>query len=364
MSDAQVDAGGGGSGVAASASGATAAATPSLRAQPAATLTHFPHIFEEEPEPGLLPSFLSKVKSTFAAATPIVYPPAPKVDKGSGASTPSLLPAQATLTVGPAKTEAQALAEAVRGRDAKSQPASVASTDTLSVPPAAPSIDAGSSTRSLHSGAGSAPGRPGSQAGSLMPPPSMTHSFASSGAPSVASSGRSAHSSQPPRERLWRPSGVAPAQVVLTPASRVTTVVQATGTVIPPEAARTPPNIHRSRMNPAFHSIHSRRTSFSSLNHTNARGRRSSIATIPDSPTSVSLSALIAANSELNQNPTYVPGFPLSQDDTRSVYSVGFMKKSNSVTRIIRRMRGEGLSKHYWMADEHCKECYECKSVS
>jgi 1-phosphatidylinositol-3-phosphate 5-kinase len=73
---------------------------------------------------------------------------------------------------------------------------------------------------------------------------------------------------------------------------------------------------------------------------------------------------MIAANAELSQNASYVPGFPLGQDDTRSVRSLGFVKKSNSVSRLIRRMRGEGLSKHYWMADEHCKECYDCKSVS
>jgi 1-phosphatidylinositol-3-phosphate 5-kinase len=69
-------------------------------------------------------------------------------------------------------------------------------------------------------------------------------------------------------------------------------------------------------------------------------------------------------NAEINQNMSYVPGFPLGQDDTRSVRSMGMVKKTNSVSRIIRRIRGEGLSKHYWMADEHCKECYDCKSVS
>lgn len=84
---------------------------------------------------------------------------------------------------------------------------------------------------------------------------------------------------------------------------------------------------------------------------------------MPDSPSSISLSAMIAANAELSQNASYVPGFPLPQDDTRSVRSLGFVRKSDSVSRLIRRMRGEGLSKHYWMADEHCKECYDCKSV-
>jgi 1-phosphatidylinositol-3-phosphate 5-kinase len=73
---------------------------------------------------------------------------------------------------------------------------------------------------------------------------------------------------------------------------------------------------------------------------------------------------MIAANAELSQNVSFVPGFPLPQDDTRSVRSLGFVKRTNSVSKIIRRIRGEGLSKHYWMADEHCKECYDCKSVS
>jgi len=57
-------------------------------------------------------------------------------------------------------------------------------------------------------------------------------------------------------------------------------------------------------------------------------------------------------------------GFTLGNDDSKSVRSVAIGKKGNkSVSRIIRRLRGEGLSKHYWMADEHCKECYDCKSV-
>jgi len=73
---------------------------------------------------------------------------------------------------------------------------------------------------------------------------------------------------------------------------------------------------------------------------------------------------MIAANAELSQNASYVPGFPLPADDVRSVRSFALVRKSNSVSRLIRRMRGEGLSKHYWMADEHCKECYDCKSVS
>jgi len=74
---------------------------------------------------------------------------------------------------------------------------------------------------------------------------------------------------------------------------------------------------------------------------------------------------MISANAELSQNNySFVPGFQLPADDTRSVRSLGFTKRPGSVSKIIRRMRGEGLSKHYWMADENCRECYDCKSVS
>lgn len=73
---------------------------------------------------------------------------------------------------------------------------------------------------------------------------------------------------------------------------------------------------------------------------------------------------MISANAELSQNNySFVPGFQLPADDTRSVRSLGFTKRPGSVSKIIRRMRGEGLSKHYWMADENCRECYDCKSV-
>ncbi|KII94016.1 hypothetical protein PLICRDRAFT_50006 [Plicaturopsis crispa FD-325 SS-3] len=60
---------------------------------------------------------------------------------------------------------------------------------------------------------------------------------------------------------------------------------------------------------------------------------------------------------------TAIPGFPI-QDDARSVRtSVSTVNRSASVSKVIRRIRGEGLSKDYWMDDENCKECYDCKSV-
>ncbi|KAK9762782.1 Mitochondrial distribution and morphology protein 12, partial [Basidiobolus ranarum] len=34
----------------------------------------------------------------------------------------------------------------------------------------------------------------------------------------------------------------------------------------------------------------------------------------------------------------------------------------SSFSNIIRRLRGEGINKDYWMQDDHCKECYECKA--
>jgi 1-phosphatidylinositol-3-phosphate 5-kinase len=77
---------------------------------------------------------------------------------------------------------------------------------------------------------------------------------------------------------------------------------------------------------------------------------------------------------------TSIPGFPM-QDDARSIRTAGSLKKNNSVSKVIRRLRGEGmsllfrlsgfllkevqigLSRDYWMDDDLCKECYDCKSV-
>ena len=70
-----------------------------------------------------------------------------------------------------------------------------------------------------------------------------------------------------------------------------------------------------------------------------------------------------------------VPGFPLSGDildDTRSVTtihrsrsdagddSLSTMSVRPSADIWIRRFRGEGLSRKYWMADETAKECRDC----
>ncbi|KAH8835651.1 hypothetical protein DL96DRAFT_1575071 [Flagelloscypha sp. PMI_526] len=61
-----------------------------------------------------------------------------------------------------------------------------------------------------------------------------------------------------------------------------------------------------------------------------------------------------------------IPGFPMPrEDDTRSIKTSTSLHRanSNSVSKAIRKIRGEGLSRDYWMDDENCKECYDCKSV-
>ncbi|KAL6307650.1 hypothetical protein BKA93DRAFT_926297 [Sparassis latifolia] len=60
---------------------------------------------------------------------------------------------------------------------------------------------------------------------------------------------------------------------------------------------------------------------------------------------------------------TVIPGFPIQDSDARSVRTTGSIRRSASVSKVIRRIRGEGLSRDYWMDDELCKECYDCRSV-
>jgi 1-phosphatidylinositol-3-phosphate 5-kinase len=79
---------------------------------------------------------------------------------------------------------------------------------------------------------------------------------------------------------------------------------------------------------------------------------------------------------------TAIPGFPIA-DDARSIKtSTSVGPKNASVSKVIRRLRGEGeysvacltgvnrgalrvlgLSRDYWMDDESCKDCYNCKGV-
>ncbi|WWC88696.1 uncharacterized protein L201_003609 [Kwoniella dendrophila CBS 6074] len=268
---------------------------------------------------------------------------------------------------------------------------------------------------------------PAKQSQSLRPPLSTVNSVGSATSsiqsPSILSFSHSVSTSNAnlpirrlmhaPNERQWKPSLAAPAQVTISPVTSVTTTIQASASNTnlnqvskrpqTPEGSTPfphgPGNRHKAHFNnipsssnnnnytgpvhasssrsitPLHHHAHSNSHS------QNFRIRRSSIVTLPDSPSSISISTMLNANAELSNNynynlGNYVPGFPLNQDDTKSIKSLnfgnqigggggfgGFVKKQNSVSKIIRRIRGEGLSKHYWMADESCKECYDCKSI-
>lgn len=345
----------------------------SSRPSPVSNLTTFPNPFHDEPETGLLPSIISKVKSTFSAPAA----PAPRASSGEQSSSV------------PGQTEAQAIAEAARKLQAvQAQQSAIQNAPAKPSQAQAQVTQPGPASISTRRGATQPPLNIPNNAEQVAPPllspkpvgavsgspalpvPRGTHSHQSSATGSALSSTTasvSSSASQQPRrhlvpgERIWRPSGAAPAQVTVSPVTSVTTTAP------------------RDDMHPPHHPITRFVSMTPTVEVTSVRGnpisgpaalgggrlRRGSVGTIPDSPSSVSLSAMISSNAELSQNGySFVPGFQLPAEDTRSVRSLGFVKRPHSVSKIIRRMRGEGLSKHYWMADENCKECYDCKSVS
>ncbi|KAG0169204.1 1-phosphatidylinositol-3-phosphate 5-kinase [Apophysomyces sp. BC1034] len=52
----------------------------------------------------------------------------------------------------------------------------------------------------------------------------------------------------------------------------------------------------------------------------------------------------------------------LSTDsDSQSVVTTFSISTSNSLSRILARLRGHKSDKQYWMPDEQCKECYKCR---
>ncbi|ADV21989.1 1-phosphatidylinositol-3-phosphate 5-kinase, putative [Cryptococcus gattii WM276] len=368
---------------------------------PSSHLTTFPNPFQDEPEQGILPAFLSKVKQTFTSGisqSPTQNshaisdrPPLSVEDENRSSHDRDSNPVAPSRESG--QTEAQAIAEAVmRNRIQTAVPGPLPnsaaeqqqrmhgqSTGSMSAVVTTPAealsltqATAHPSNSSIHISHGQ----------TLNPPLSAVNAFGSSEShspipPSVASSQLPTSGQKrpvAPGGPQWRPSGVAPAQVTVSP---VTTTVQTASKEPISSPARPIPfsntkASHRSNANlqtsmpsssraptPLSHHTHTNPLSMSQ----NKRLRRSSIATLPDSPSSLSISGMIAANAELTQRNSYVPGFPLAQDDIRSVRSMGAVKRLNSVSRIIKRMKGDGLSKQYWMADEHCKECYDCKSV-
>ncbi|CAG8438826.1 1515_t:CDS:10 [Scutellospora calospora] len=85
-----------------------------------------------------------------------------------------------------------------------------------------------------------------------------------------------------------------------------------------------------------------------------------------------SLSLVNGVSNPQNSQEGFEPGnqnsYPIYKDisDTRSIRSVQTIASTGnnsgySFSKVIRRLRGEGVNKGYWMADDSCKECYECK---
>ena len=331
-------------------------------------LTTFPLIHEDEPEQGLLPSLLSKVKSTFGSSNPVSIPASVFSVVGLGSN-----------GEGEAQTEAQRIAEAVKSQQKRSgtghvrrtsgsfgQPLGAAQAGKASalkidthVSRASPSIP---STKP-------SPSSPRKQASTGLKPPSIPQAASTSSGGSQAPSleSRASSSRNLPIQNRLKPR-LATATTSVSPVVSVThSVAHKSSDFQPiPGPSRIPFPAYRGAHTGLQTALHGHKGShLPLLQHAqNNRVRRSSIATLPDSPSSTALSNLVSGNAELSQNRPYMGGFSIGNDDSKSVRSVAIGKKGNkSVSRIIRRLRGEGLSKHYWMADEHCKECYDCKSV-
>jgi hypothetical protein len=62
----------------------------------------------------------------------------------------------------------------------------------------------------------------------------------------------------------------------------------------------------------------------------------------------------------------YLLNYPLTKrrsidSDTQSVVTNFSISQSNSLSRILARLRGHKSDKEFWMPDEQCKECYKCR---
>ncbi|GMK53948.1 hypothetical protein CspeluHIS016_0105340 [Cutaneotrichosporon spelunceum] len=341
---------------------------------PTSNLTTFPNPFQDVPETGLLPSLLSKVKSTFSSA------PSKEAKEAATPAEPSQSAAQqiaeATRKQHAAQAQAQAIVAAyAQAAQASTTPPTVTShASAVSVPSVA--ARRGTSQLSIGPSGDTPPSSTVSPSASSLinaglPLPNHaqhSHQNSTASASQLSSAAVSIAGTNPqpqqrrhliPGEANWRPAA-ASAQVTVSPVTSVTTTApRMSEDGMPPSRVMT--------VTPTMEIIDAKGkpVSGSAVLGGGKLRRRSSIGTIPDSPSSVSLTAMISSNAELSQNNGYsfVPGFQLPAEDTRSIRSLAIAKRPHSVSKIIRRMRGEGLSKHYWMADENCKECYDCKSV-
>lgn len=62
----------------------------------------------------------------------------------------------------------------------------------------------------------------------------------------------------------------------------------------------------------------------------------------------------------------YLMNSPLTKrrsidSDTQSIATNFSISNSNSLSRILARLRGHKSDKEFWMPDEQCKECYKCR---
>ena len=294
---------------------------PALPRKDLPSLTVFPNAFPDDPDPGIFPALITRVKQTFASSP---VPSAPRAEHAVDG---------APLLAVPGQTEAQGIVEATKRAQAASAQAIGSSHLTKSAP-----------------GSPSGPTSP-IKTTSLKPPST------SSKPSSVASRQSSTTRRLVPVDRQWRPSAPTAPQVALTTVNSV--VMPPTAAVDPLAQAMPPPRSTsrlriRDREPDLQHQMYARAHPGTGAGP--SRSRRESIATLPDSPSLYSLSAMVAANTRLT-GATYSPGF---NEDARSVKEVGLSKR---VQQYMRKMRGEGLSKDYWMADEQCKECYQCHTV-
>lgn len=341
-------------------------------------LTTFPLIHTDEPEQGLLPSLLSKVKSTFGATTQAVVPASLQA-LGGTATDDSRSNGEGSAATG--QTEAQRIAEAVKNHQQRTGTGHTRRTSGSLAPPPPLVGPSGPSTTALRidtaAARASPPPRsadpsassPRRQTNTNLSAPSITRPGSSSSGTSQAPSlvTQASNSRRLPIDSRLRPR-LAPATTSVSAVTSVThSVAHKTSDHLPIAGpSRIPFPVSRAAHSGLHSALHGQKGHLPLLQHAqNNRVRRSSIATLPESPSSTALSHLGSGNAELSQNRPYMGGFSLGNDDSRSIRSVAIGKKGNkSVSRIIRRLRGEGLSKHYWMADEHCRECYDCKSVS
>ncbi|KAF7727960.1 1-phosphatidylinositol-3-phosphate 5-kinase [Apophysomyces ossiformis] len=58
---------------------------------------------------------------------------------------------------------------------------------------------------------------------------------------------------------------------------------------------------------------------------------------------------------------TPIRKIPSRDSDSQSVITTFSISTSNSLSKILARLRGHKIDKQYWMPDEQCKECYKCR---